>query len=349
MPTTADSLRLAISLETGQGTLPATPAFYIFRTTGEGLSYEITSTISDEMVAESRGVADSILTGATVTGELNFELADFDAFELAVTSMLASDWADDPRSSGAAYPANIGTDSVIYDSLDQKTFTIEKRFTAIPIDGASETLVYQLFDGCTVDTFSLSVTPNEIITGSFGFIGMEMTTPATETGTTYVGSGVSPVMTAPLVTAIELLTYTEDGTEGAPVSWLSGSCFMGVDISVNNNGRGLVCIGRLGNVATSLGRFEVSLSGSLYYTGDEVLDALIDQTQYQFRITLEDSEGNSYFMFFPRVKFATATALASGTNTDVMVDFTMNALVDGFRNATMFIERTPGVYDNPPA
>ena len=346
MPTSADSLRLAISKETSQGVLPPTPTFDIFRNTGEGLSFEVTTTISDEISSVSRGVTDSILTGATVTGEISFELADFDAFELALTSVLASDWAADPKATGAAYPAEVGTTAAIYDSSEQVSFTIEKRMTSVPLDGSAEAPLYQLFTGCVADTFSLSITPNEIITGSFGFLGLELTTPTSDAGTTYNDSGFAPVMTAPLVTGIELLSYTEDGSLGAPVAWLSKSCFMGIDVSISNNGRGIVCIGTLGNRATSLGRFETSVTGSIYYTGDEPLDALIDQTPYQFRVTCEDSEGNSYLLFFPRVKFSTATANASGTNTDVMVEFTMQALVDEFRKYTMYVGRDPVDYDN---
>lgn len=348
MPTPADSLRLAICKETSQGVLPATPAFEIFRNTGEGLSFEVSTTISDEISSESRGVTDSILVGATVTGEINFELADFDAFELALTSALASDWAADPKATGAAYPAGVGTTGGIYDSSEQVTFTIEKRMTSTPLDGSPAADIFQLFSGCTVDTFNLSITPNEIITGNFGFLGLALTTPATEAGTTYNDSGLAPVMTAPLVTGLELLSYTTDGSVGSAVPWLSQTCFMGVDIAVNNNGRGIVCIGTLGNRATSLGRFEVSITGSWYYTGDEPLDALIDQTEFQFNVTCVDSEGNSYQIFFPRVKFAAATANASATNTDVMVEFTMQALVDEFRKYSMFVGRVPNTYDNAP-
>jgi len=345
MPTPADSLRLAISKETTQGNLPATPEFEIFRPTGEGLAFEVTTTMSDEISSDSRGVTDSILTGATVTGEINFELADFNAFELVMESLLASGWGEDPRSTGATYPTGIGTTAVIYDSSEMVTFAIEKRMTATLLDSGSTGFLYQLFTGCTADTFSLSITPNEIVTGSFGFVGMDFSTPAAEAGDSYKGSGLNPVMTAPLVTGIELLTYTSDGSEGTPVAWLTGSCFTGLEINANNNGRGLVCIGVLGNKATALGRFEVGLSGSLYYTGDDPLDALIDQTEYQFRVTMEDSEGAQYFFFFPRVKFATATALASGTNTDVMLEFTLSALVDPFQKYTMLLSRNPPTYD----
>jgi hypothetical protein len=124
MPTSADSLRLAISKEVSQGVLPADPVFDLFRNTGEGLSFEITSTISDEISNVSRGVTDSILTGANVTGDINFELADFDAFELLLTSALASDWGADPKSTGATFPAGVGTTGGIYDSFEQVSFTI---------------------------------------------------------------------------------------------------------------------------------------------------------------------------------------------------------------------------------
>ena len=186
--------------------------------------------------------------------------------------------------------------------------------------------------GCTVDTMSLSITPNEPITGSFGFIGFEMLTETAEiAGATYAQAGTNPIMTAPLVTGIELLSPPGiDNATGAPlgtpVAWLDNSCFTGLDLAFNNNLRAIMCIGSLGLQDTSLGRFEGEHSGTLYYNGDEPLDALIDQTEYALRVTTTDDDGENFQFLLPRVVFSTATALATGTNTDVMTEFGLKML-----------------------
>jgi len=320
MAVSSDSLRLAIGEETTPGTAP-TGAYDLLRTTGEGLTYEVQTTTSDEMGGLNRGVKDSILVGATVTGTVNFELSKHDALETLMAAVHGNTFGGDPLTVPGA-----GAD-VVYDASDFRSFAIEKRFTLTD----TPTYSYQLFEGCMVDTMSLSITPNEPITGSVGFIGQTLELPVADTGSSYVGAGTNPVMTAPLVTGIELLTPhgIDDSTGaplGSPVPWSSDGCFMGLDLSWANNGRGIQCIGFLGNKETVLGRFEVTGTGSLYYAGDDPLEGLIDQTEYALQVTCTDSDGNSYDFLFPRLKLSAATVLASGTNTDVMTELTLQML-----------------------
>lgn len=320
MAVSSDSLRLGVSKETTAGT-PSTVAYDLIRTVGEGLTYEVNTTTSDEMGGLNRGVKDSILVGATVTGEVNFELSKHDALETLMAAALGNNWGADPLS----VPGS-GVDNV-YDASTMDTFTLEKRFT---LDD-TPTYTYHVFAGCMVDTMSLSITPNEPITGSFGFIGQALTTPASESGSLYNAAGTNPIMTAPLVTGIELLSPegindTTGVPLGSPVAWSTSACWTGLDLSFTNNGRGLQCIGFLGNKETVLGRFEVSGTGSIYYNGDEPLDALVAQTEYALRVTCADDDGNTFQLLFPRVKLSAASALASGTNTDVMTEMGIQAL-----------------------
>lgn len=321
MPVSADTLRLAISEESTPGT-PTAGTYDLFRTTGEGLVYEVTTTPSNEIGGLNRGIKDNILQSGTVTGEVSFELSKHVALENLMAAALANDWGSDPF---GGFPG-IGSD-LVYDHSAHRTFTIEKRFQ---LDD-TPTYNYHLFAGCTVNTMNLSITPNEAITGSFGFLGYEMTTPDTENGTAYNSAGSEPIMTAPLVTGIELLSPPGiDNTTGAPlgtpVAWLANGCFTGLDITINNNLRGIQCIGELGLTDTSLGRFEAAATGTLYYAADEPLDHLVDQAEFALRVTMTDENGENYQMLFPRAVFSSASALATGTNTDVMTEFGLQFL-----------------------
>jgi len=322
MAVSADSLRLAIVEEVIVGTTPTTPTWDLFRTTGEGITFEVTTTQSDEMGGINRGVKDNILTGATVTGEVTFELSKNKAFELLLSATMGSDWGSDPLT----HPGTAA--DFVYDYQTRRTFTLEKRFTLTD----APTYAFNRFLGCLSDTLNISITPNEPITGAFGFIGEEMITSGTEiAGSNYDQAGTAPIMTAPLVTGIELLEPAGisdvDGTPlGTEVTWMVNSCFTGLDLAFTNNARGLQCIGVLGNNEVVLGRFEVTGTGSIYYAGNEPLDALIDQTEYMLRVTTDDGDGDQYIWTFPRVVFSASSALASGTNTDVMVEFTLQML-----------------------
>lgn len=321
MAISSDTLRFSLAEETTSGTAP-TGAYDLIRTTGEGLQYEVTTSPSEEMGGLNRGVKDNILQSGTVNGDISWELSKFVSWEEMISASMGNDWGDDPFS---GYPG-IGA-NVVFDHSTQRTFTLEKRFG----DGVGQAYTYHQFVGCQIDTATISMTPNEAITGSFGFIGQEMTTPASEAGSTYNAAGDAPVMTAPLVTGIELLSPAGmDNTDGTPLgtvpAWMTNSCFTGLDLNVNNNLRGIQCIGELGLSDTSFGRFEVSATGTLYYYADEPLDALVSQEEFGLRVTCTDENGGSYQFFFPRVVFSSATALATGTNTDVMTEFSLQML-----------------------
>ena len=96
MTVSSDSLRLGVVKEVTPGTSPAAPAFQLFRTTGEGLTYDVTTTNSEEMGGLNRGVKDNILAGAQVTGEINFELSKHFALEDFMAAALGNVWGDDP-------------------------------------------------------------------------------------------------------------------------------------------------------------------------------------------------------------------------------------------------------------
>jgi len=326
MAVSSDSVRLATVEEVTHGTTPATPTLNIMRITGESITFDVTTTQSDEMGGINRGVKDNILTGAAVSGSIEFELSKFEGLERAMAAALGSSWASDDLGVPGA-----GGNLKTYNAYEYRTFTLEKRF--LLDDGP--TYNYHVFVGCMFDTFSLSITPNEPITGSMGVIGNSMATSDTPLGAdpvlNYTLPGTSPIMTSPLVTGIELLTPAGiDDTTGVPlgtaVPWLSNSCFTGLDLNFLNNSRGLQCIGTLGNKETSLGRFEATATGTLYYAADEPLDALITQDEFAMSVTCTDDDGESFEFFFPRVAFASASALATGTNTDVMTEFGLTLL-----------------------
>lgn len=317
MPVSSDSLRIAIVAEATPGTTPATPTWETVRATGEGLTFEHETTLSAEMGGGSRGVKDSILAGGQVNGAINFEVSKNDALEALLAAALGSAWGFD-----TGYATTPTAEEVFdYDTLT--TFTVEKRWK---LDNVP-TYSYHRYTGCLPNSLNLSITPNEPITGSIGFIGNARVIDTGEVASsTYNAAGTVAVMTAPLVTGINLYAY---GGWASPLAWVTAACFTSLNLSVDNGSRGIACIGTLGNKETVLGKFNVQPSGSIYYAADDPLTGMEAQTEYGLQVTMTDSAANSYRLRFPRVKFATAGVVAGGQDTDVLTDFTMQALVDG--------------------
>lgn len=319
MPTSADLVQLAVVPETVYGVTPTNPVFQIIRITGESLAFAPTTTVSNEM-NPNRQVTDSILTGGQSAGDINFELAYESWFDKVMESVMCSDWA-----AGAEIDTiNIG--------IVPKSFTIEKK---IPVPGG--VTQYHRFTGCIANGFSLNVRPNQPITGTVSFIGRAVDVAETPlAGSTYVDPALLPVMVAPRVVDIEV-----GGIAAVD------KCFNNLQITLNNNNRGIECIGTLGVRETVLGRAEISAQFSVLFNDSELLKTLLDQTETSLEFWTVDTSGsgspnpeNKYGWFVPRLKFTANPVVAGGTNQDVVNAVTASGLLHPTEDTSFRVMRT---------
>ena len=330
MVVSADTLRFAICWETSPGVIPATPTWQVVRVTGEGLAYNPTATNSAEMDA-SRNVRDSILTGGEVSGDINFELSYNTPWMDLLESAFCSDWGDFANMGipggtllngyGAADTGTraVGADDIFIGS-EQKTFTVEKRFT---LDDSS--FIYHRYNGCLVNTMTLNVTPNEPINGSFGVVGRGLTLATTQlAGSTYVDPGVNPVFTALNVSDILFDGPSFDMT-------YSAYCFNGLTFNLNNNARRTACVGPATTAQTVLGRMEASIDANVYLSDNKMLTWLLNQEDVAIRVNMRDTASpvHKYILRAPRAKVQSGTVVASGTGQDVISQATFACLLPG--------------------
>lgn len=315
MSTSADLVRIAFVPEVTYGVTPATPAFKIVRTTGEGIAFAPSTTKSAEM-NPARQVTDSILTGGQSTGDLNFELAFEAWFELFLAGAFCSDWASNVLKIGTTL----------------KSFTIEK---TIPVPGG--TTQYHRFTGCTINGFSFNVRPNQPITGNFTVLGKTVVAATTAiAGATYGDPALRPVMTAPRVVGIEI----------GGISAVS-KCFNNLQITLNNNNRAIECIGTLGPRELALGRAETTATFSVLFNDSDLLQTMLDQTETSLEFQTVDTAqfgsppvDNSYTWTLPRVKFSADPVVAGGTNQDVVNAITAEALLDSVTDTSFQVTRS---------
>jgi len=304
MPVSSDSLRLAIVPEAVVGQLPPTPDFDLLRVTSENLAFNATTTVSNELGGEGRGSADLILTGGQNGGDIAFELHKEPGFETLLEAFQGNHWGANPAS-----VSSLTGGDFLYTWDDMQTVAAEARWTQ-PDDSHT----YQRYYGLTPNTLTLTITPNQPITGSFGFIGTTVESDDAEAaGASYTPAPATPVMTAPYVTAITLTDA--DGV----VLDVNTYCFTSLTFNLNNNDRGISCIGYLGIKETVFGQLEGTIAYSVQYSNDFLLQAYLDQVELGLVVEMRDTPGNTYKWTFPRIKVQSCTIAAGGKNQEVPV------------------------------
>ena len=121
-----DTLQLSHVAEVTSGVTPTSPVFDIWRTTGESLVFSPETSESQELGGGGRFAKPANVTGMTISGDINFPLAKFDALEAAIAGVFAATWGQCPLT-GATGGAIDSVNRVTVGQVPQ-TFTIEKRF-----------------------------------------------------------------------------------------------------------------------------------------------------------------------------------------------------------------------------
>lgn len=302
----ADLLRLAVVREATPGVTPATPAFQLLRATSESLSYSPETQLSNELNPD-RQVTDVIVTGGQSGGDVAFELSSNPGFELLLEGCLANLW----------------TDNQLWVGTTLLTHTLEKRFTVDETD-IDPLARYEIsrFVRSLVDAMTLTFTTGGPATGNATLLGGAMARADSDlAGSTYLTAGKLPVMVGAGVLPV---TFTIGAV--AYEAW----CVSNLVINLRNNGRAIACLGQDAANEVVLGRFECEITASIYLAKNtrEVMNAFIDREEIEFAVTVTDPLGNSYLFEFSRVRISAATEVASGTNQDVILAVTMQALVD---------------------
>jgi hypothetical protein len=302
MAVSADLLRLAIVREATPGVTPATPAFQLLRVTSESIAFSPETQLSNEL-NPARQVTDVIVTGGQSGGDIGMELSSNPGFELLLEGVLGELWDTDQL--------------VVGDSL--LTHTIEKRFTIDPVTAAYE---FNRVVRALIDQMVLTFTPGGPATVSATILAGQLSRDNTDlAGATFITAGKLPVIVGAGVIPV---TFTVDGT--AYSAW----CVSNLVVTFRNNGRAIACLGQEAANEVVLGRFECELTADVYITSDTsaLMDAFLDRTEMSLTFTATDSLGNAYTFTFPRVRVSACTEVAAGTNQDVIMNTTMQALVD---------------------
>jgi len=200
------------------------------------------------------------------------------------------------------------------------SFSIEREYT----DTANEFVMHL---GMTIGGFSLNVAPDEIITGSFTFLGKN----AASSASTQVGTGLVAATTTKIMNAVDNVTaILEGGTvQGSNV----------FSLSVTNNLRARPQIATLGSVSIGAGKLVVTGTLEMYFSSKAIMDKYLGNTISKLAIGFTDDDGNGYVIDLPQIKYTNGRRIAGGINTDIIASMEWQAYKDATELKTIRIQR----------
>ena len=304
---TARGSRLAViyAMEDSWTSLPTTPTPYNLRVTGFGVQLAKDAFESEELRSD-RQVSDLRHGMFSVAGDLPVELSA-GAFDDLISSAMFNDWSGGDT-------IDIGT--------NLKSFTLQRGFTDVG--------QYHWFPGCVVNSWTLNVEPNAIVTSTFNIVGETM-----ETGQAAELTGANDKATnAPFDSFSGFIKEggTDTGHEIAVVTSL--------DLTLENNIEPLQVIGL--NKAAGLADGRARITGTLaaYFVDSDLLNKFLNETESSLQFQLEDDSNNTLEFYLPRIKYSGGD-ISVDSEAPVTLSMPFTALVDtGGIDTTMRITRS---------
>lgn len=187
-------------------------------------------------------------------------------------------------------------------------------------DYASDIDQAQLYKGCTVNTMNVSVAPNQMVTTTFGFMGLDKSISATQATLDDFDRAIQPFD-----------SYSGSITLGDSGGSASAVDVTSLDFTLNNNLEHAFVVGDSIAPCITRGRTEITGSFTAHFLDDAIINRFLNETESRLRLTVDDpSAANEYTFSFPRIKINSATTVLEGPGTRVVnVEFKALRETDG--------------------
>ena len=275
------------------------------------------NTVAGDFVTDGVQAGMWILVGGFTDTTLNtyHKVVSVTAAKIVVDGTLATE--------AAGNTITMTNSGMIRNGTTESSFVIEKSFT--------DKTQFHTFAGCVVSAMNWNLASQEILNGSFEFLGKDMTRGTATAGTgPYTAASTTGVMNA----VANVASVREDGTEIASPIFIQE-----LSLSLSNNLRGLKAIANLGNVDIGTGRLAMTGTMVVYFENGDLVDDFINGTEKSIDFRVADAAGNAYIFTLPRLKFSTQEAVAQAIDTDVMLDMEFQAIREATNDVTIQIDR----------
>lgn len=203
-----------------------------------------------------------------------------------------------------------------------KYFTIE--------DYASDIDQVRLFTGMTVNTMSVSIAPNQMITTTFGFIGYDMAVNQTQ------ASPSAATLNAPFDSYSGSYGIANQGASPVTTTNLSD-----IEFTIDNQINPAFVVGSAAAPELILGSVNVEGNLTVYFENDSLIDRFLSETETALEVSVADPGADHDFTFlFPRVKINGAEASVTGRDGARFVNAPFVALYDDTEETNIKLTRT---------
>jgi hypothetical protein len=293
---------LAYIAETAFGTTPATPTFANLPINSHSLDLTKDRVEGNEIQADRMPRIDRH-GNKQATGSLEVDLRKGDFDELIESAFLNSYVTD---------VLKVGT--------TPKFFSME--------DAANDISQFRLFTGLSVSSMSVSIAPNQMVTGSFDMVGKSMTQSAA-TGST----GGAPTASSANTPFDSYSGTISDG--GAGISIVTS-----IDFSLTNSFAPTFVVGSDSAQQLEFGRAVVEGTMTVYYEDETLINKFLNETESSISVTVNDPTGASAYTFdFPRVKYNGASVPLQNPQSR-LITLPFVALYDTTENTNLKLTRT---------
>ena len=285
------------------GATPSTPTMIALRHTSCGIALSKDSFQSNE-IRSDRQISDFRHGVKRVQGDIGIEFS-YGEFDPWLEAALFEDWDN----------------NVLKNGTKTKSFTVERAFTDIAQFG--------VFTGCMVNSFSLNIPANAMVTGSFGIVGK---------AGTYSGSALDAEPTgsqteSPFDSFTGTLKSGDANSGGADIATITS-----VDISVENGLEAAFVVGSDTTPQITPGRCNITGSVSAYFEDLTLLNRFINETESMLELKLGGATKN-YTILLPRIKYSGGDNGVSGEG-PLMLNMPFQAIAHA-TDATIKITRVP--------
>lgn len=237
----------------------------------------------------------------SASGDIGFDLS-YGNFDVFLAAAVRGEWKNNVLVAGTITP----------------TFTFERVFEDIK--------QRQRFGGCAVNSLSLDIQTDAMITGTLGIIGK---------GSEFINDPVSDeVIPAAINPAL-------DGYHGAlTIDGVPMAVVTGISVSIENNIQAANVLAYDEAVALIPGRINATGTLTAYFEDLTLIDKFVNEEEAAIEVTMGPGGPGTYLLKFPRVKFSTGTNPVDGEG-PIMLSMSYQALLDECTDTNIIIERIP--------
>jgi hypothetical protein len=291
---------IAYVAETVYGVTPTTPTMKELRNNSGGLVIT-KDTFQSQEIRSDRQISDFRHGTRQGAGNIDFELS-YGAFDDFLESALQGVWASNVLKAGTAL----------------KSFTIERRFEDIS--------QYQAFTGCIVNTLSLSVAPNAMVTGTFGILGKDGVFAGTALGVPTAAPAHPPY----------------DGFSGALLEGgVSVANVASIELNIDNGMRPAFVIGSQTTPQLLVGRSNITGTLVAFFENMTLLNKFLLETESSVELTLDGAAGGDLAIKLPRIKYGGGENAVTTSEDAVQLRMPFQALRGAADGSNIVVTRTP--------